>query len=369
MHHIYYLKCDRRDDPTTANILHRLSVQNNLSVLTTTRNTASVQIWNNQSIFPHPEDIYGDGTLKDDELRVNKYDLSIRDSHYYSKNIENYMHSDTKIIATIRHPFQRVEFAFHYDNIAADAGILNQNVADPFEYFLQHIMEYPLEVTRSQMAFFAGMNLQEAAKSKPYMLHYLEFINDIFGVVIITEPEFYDEGLILLKRYFRWELKDIIYIPNKSQLNYTGKLDKVSDSENSQFWNFQSKLFIDIFMYKFFVKIHKENVIKEGDSFNHELYIFRVINERVGKFCKQIKTEVLQIESTDFSTAFKVTKPDCKMMITTPSHMEYILSFRQYQQLCELNFDSLELVNRQLFDFCSKYRSYFQQVFPYMQNK
>jgi len=117
--------------------------------------------------------------------------------------------------------------------------------------------------------------------------------NEQFFVLIL---ERFDESLVLMKRYFNWELEDILYIKLLESCdggkNWDGlpiKCDKDKKYDRSVLQQIQDVNRLDQRVYDFFLKKLAERIAQEGQSFQDELRTFKQMVSDLSFHCNTEK--------------------------------------------------------------------------------
>merc|ERR1712168_23455 len=115
----------------------------------------------------------------------------------------------------------------------------------------------------------------------------IKHIDEMYSLVIINE--YFDESLLLLRRKFCWDIKDIIYIPLRAR-HYQGKNKKL-DEHLKKIHEDRSKA--DYTLYEYF-KRKLEKQIKIEPYFSYELENYQQILKEVTSFCEIIQSFLKQ---------------------------------------------------------------------------
>ena len=164
-----------------------------------------------------------------------------------------------------------------------------------------------------------------------------------FSVIIIAE--YFDESLVLLRRRFCWDIKDMINVELRNR-----KYDnKYSIPTTSAVANHQAYSAIDYALYDYFVMKLLISINAEP-HFWDELYVFRNVKERVQSYCTDVisrlktginsiygmveKKEEKSFDPSPWGHPFVVSAVDCAMMSLRTLVHRNMLKVRQFPELC-----------------------------------
>jgi len=138
---------------------------------------------------------------------------------------------------------------------------------------------------------------------------------DKMGPVLITE--YFDEGLLLMKRKFNWDLQDILYIKLfdscATQRNHDGKFVKcgplVEASSDMYRKLITENNALDQVLYDAFLARYKEEVASMGPDFEEELKQFRMLRGALVDYCKDdlaafLKNREAYLTGVNYCTQF-----------------------------------------------------------------
>ena len=153
----------------------------------------------------------------------SRWDIMNRHSVFNQSNALKFLHNDTVFIATLRHPLEHLKSTFNHYKLGKHLGMPNDSVELFLENPSKHERLLPaslynriakeqhvyISFTKSRMAFEFGFDLSRAEVDSKYVSDYLEYLNNTFLQVIITD--LYDESLIILREKLSWTYK-VYYI-------------------------------------------------------------------------------------------------------------------------------------------------------------
>ncbi len=171
--------------------------------------------------------------------------------------------------------------------------------------------------------------------------------------MILTE--YFDESLILLRRYLCWNTKDIIYSRLKASPGKKSRYispDVVSDTIVEKHRHYNPG---DYALYAFYNNTLWDILSKQTEDFWEEVKVFRNINNQVADFCKDIYA-VLKVKNMDIASLrtllldyygnelviaqnkwteeFTVDPLDCALMMLSESAYRNIFTVKQHPRVC-----------------------------------
>lgn len=146
-----------------------------------------------------------------------------------------------------------------------------------------------------------------------------------FDLILIVE--FYDESLVLLKRYMCWELKDIVYSRKHVQVYQTNRVIPLTDPVTQQWFDNNDP---DSVLYRKSVEEFHRKVKAEGGDFQEEVKQFQSILTLINSFCASESGERLTVEESQWNSAFHFYYDECSAL--TESTTVSISQIRQWQK-------------------------------------
>ena len=299
-------------------------------------------------LIPHPKD------LMNDKKFAHKLNIVNVHSVFNKSAIDLFMPADTQLVATMRHPFTQLQSAFNYYNLKRHLHI--PDVGDPLKEFLKDPAKYDkllpgsmynhisaitgikLSFTKNRMAFEFGFDLTQIHNTT-YVQQHLMHIKKSFNIVIITEH--YDESLLLLRKQFCWQYKDILYLGLRNH-TYTGK-NKSPDSFGEYYKSHKQWAPLDYLIYDQFLKIHRNSVESQGPKFLDEVAHFKKVLQQVNRYCSDIcspkgfrnrSINYLTVAKSVFHNDFFVTPKDCGIMMVSDTYLQNTIKLYQYWTFC-----------------------------------
>ena len=203
---------------------------------------------------------------------------------------------------------------------------------DPVDGFLNHPQEFCDEnfkpnicYLNNRMSMDLGLSAYGLRSFKRNHTEVQEFVAKVdrqFDLMLLFE--YFDESMILLRRYLNWEMKDVIYIkvnaaPFKSKYVWNRK-PVLNSAQTAKFqeWEAVDIALYDYFSAKFFRKIGEEH------SFNDEVEAFKQIRSTVENFCQNeagAKNQIKWIPSSRWTREFSVSIWDCQAMMLSEDEL------------------------------------------------
>ena len=223
-----------------------------------------------------------------------KYDILNIHSRYNGREVlTKYMHRDTFVIATLRHPAEQMISWFRYYGYSKQLEMVKVSFSDyldnPKQYSRNFSGGNPMDLMWNGMSNDIGLsefnipkgltmsqlkNDPEHMKSVERFLEWAESEIDFFLI-----SEVFDESLILLKDMLNWKLEDLMYFSQNAAAN---KINDVDDDLRDKLIQFS---YIDYLLYqkmlsKFLtLKSEKEKYIEE------EVFELQKLNKEFSDYC------------------------------------------------------------------------------------
>ncbi len=334
---VFYLKIHKTASSTTTTLLYRLAWKHQLTIVPVTRD-------------PYPQHDILDYVMHFPGEKIVERSYNILAEHviYNEKDIKKLLQKNAIYIATIRYPMAQFKSAFH-EFLAKQTGI---KASDPVKTFLENVYVHTANMTPRQFVKTANHMIQEfgilpcKVNHKAEVHKWIKYIQKHFDLIMIAE--YYDESLIMLRQLMCWEMKDIIYLSQRTA-NYKYK-SSVQDRIIRQTHRTLSAA--DYMLYDHFVgKLHQQ-LSKQTGEFWSELYHFRQVNNVVRSFCSNVENELKKNAQSIYALAnkfesiallakpyggdFVVTAIECAVMKLRTRVMRNILKVLQMPELCAL---------------------------------
>lgn len=241
----------------------------------------------------------------------DEYEILCNHVVFNEASFHDILPDDTFLFTIIREPFAQFISTLDYYGYSPSgyiAKILNLGVSDPLSVYLHSPWRYEpsdpyFSMTNNRMSVDLGVP-KNLLRNGTFLKSYFTNINSVFNLVLLRE--YFDESLILLKRYTCWSFRDIVYTrhnvwPFKRKYNLT--VDAINSHRK---WNVA-----DYMLYETFHKIFWDKVTEEKEFFD-EVFHFKKIQKKVDIFCfSGQQRNGLTIYDSKWSPGFVVTSEDC----------------------------------------------------------
>ena len=310
--HVFFLKVHKAASTTVMNVLYRFALKRDLYVmLPKSRNilSESSRVWRSAAIDLPPG--------------VPYFDILCNHIVYNEQLITASMHPDTKFVAIVRQPLSQFVSAFeYYRNVFHLSYLKNIPSWDPILTYMKDPIEWEVPIRRSythnRMSFDFGMGMSELYGDRVRISEYLDYLNDTFDLVMLSER--FDESMVLLKRLLGWRLQDVIYIKS-NVFNAKGRNDTrgpeilprqhvFTEREKHVHRAFNAA---DYALYDYFAERFQKKVESEGESFSDEVKAYKMLLDQVGLFCEDRKKPA-SLQMSAWGESFKLTRYECELM-------------------------------------------------------
>ncbi|KAJ8309773.1 hypothetical protein KUTeg_011638 [Tegillarca granosa] len=209
---------------------------------------------------------------------------------------------------------------------------LHNPVYNLLKYSELYEPENPVESwTNNRQSVDFGFPSDLFKNSDPSKIHtYLQQLNSDFRLVMIAE--YFDESVILLRRYVNWTMKDILYISKNIQ-RYNRRPFK---SEYELRYLHRLRAPLDYALYDFFIKVFWQKVSQEGGNFHEEVVYFRKLRLAVENFCRQNTREpkiTFTATESRWHELFTIQNEDCNLLLTPEVTFTEIIRYKQYPEI------------------------------------
>ena len=322
-HHLFYLKIYKTGSSTLTNILNRKALLNNFTICNVGLREPRLKQFLMTKSNPSSDEGY-------------KCDMHTAHTDFVYDKIMQVMHSDTILVATLRHPFENLRSSYYFfQRRRVDLRIQTKG-KDPIETLLTSSVFHPqlkqyafpgkFSFYQNVMSKFFNIDQVQAAMDSAYLRRSIQNIAKHFKMMILCE--YYDESLVLLKRMMCWEMKDILYITHKNATRI--KPPRRPEDYGLLYERHQNISSVDYALYNHFLEEHKIHSKAAGESLVREVKAFHKTNAIMNDFCWGILRDAsaiynlhhlhnlssirIKIESSEFSKDIWITGGDCLLM-------------------------------------------------------
>ncbi|GFO42286.1 galactose-3-o-sulfotransferase 3 [Plakobranchus ocellatus] len=337
---IVFAKVHKAASSTLQNILLRFAIARNLSVLLPARKKSSTTLSDRGSrlipkeIIEHPEG--------------QPFDILCNHIIYNQTEISRYFRDSAVRVAILREPLKQTLSALAYFTQyyppASMAKGFQKHPDDPINGFLNNPSDFcdPNDSAgpagsyiNNRMSVDLGIDRHDFESTKKNMSKIQAFIKQVekqFNIILIAD--YFDESMILLRRYLGWSMKDIIYIKvNTANLNRNPVWRREPIVTAKILESFHRWQRIDYELYQHFLHQFQEKIRNEP-HFVDELNAYRKVKSTVKDFCvNDNKHEVLHIPRSTWTARFEVSKRTCTLMTLTEYYMVALAKEKQLNRL------------------------------------
>ena len=146
-------------------------------------------------------------------------------------------------------------------------------------------------------------------KNETFIDEWLEMLDSKFDIILIVE--YFQESIVLMRRTFGWNIKDIMY----NRQNTTPVRHAVGPVDPQLVRRYKAWSRVDYKLHYHFNRTLWRKIADEGDDFWNELAYFKSALNQTNMFCQrteQDRSKMLHFAATDWSFAFNVSSNDCK---------------------------------------------------------
>ncbi|XP_067684332.1 galactose-3-O-sulfotransferase 2-like [Haliotis asinina] len=299
--HIAFLKVHKCASSTMLNIFYRFGYKRGLNFVLPIQGNYLRMIHQKGliSVVPPPA--------------MSGYDILCNHvTKFNREQFSRYLPPDSKYIAIVREPFQRMYSAFHYYRDVLHFPILTKvGGLDPFKTYLNNITSLETmwgdhSYTNNKMARDFGFPTQDYKNISKFKT-YLRTLDKQFHLVMVSEM--FLESLVLLRRLLKWSMEDVIFLT----INVHEHKQLTTDASSEKLEPF---LALDRILYGHYVTRLKEQINEQGPDFQKELQYFKDVNSRVTDLCSANMTtnKMLSFRTNEWHDDFTITLQDCDML-------------------------------------------------------
>ena len=333
------IKVHKTGSSTVASILYRYGIRRGLSFVMT-----------KQKYQYYPNTIDKSYTTFYPACKQDKYDILNIHSRYNGRDVlTKYMHKDTYVIATLRHPMDQMISALKYYGYVDKLKEMGKTIQDFFDnprYLTRDHMA--LLLTWNPMSYVIGLNdfnipsglkkssLENDLKYTKEIERFLNWTEDNIDFFMISEK--LDESLILLKDRLGWRIEDMIYF----SLNTAASPPERNDVDtNTLLIKTREFSYIDYLLYER-MKVKLDRMIEEkGDELEVEVSKLRSLNKEFSEYC----LARVEVDSTLYGSVkilgntLRDDRKDNRCCVETRfNELEYLDEIKKYMEhSCRVN--------------------------------
>lgn len=327
---VVFLKVHKAGSTTVQNILLRHAFENDLNV--------ALPKWHLDSLSFH---VIGNEILRESLIPLpsgEEYNILCNHIVYNKELLDELMPSNTQFIGIVRDPMTQFLSSAKYFQFFSvlQRDTVNKSIANDLDKltidYIHNSSRYPkidaqdiTEKIHNYQSNDFGLK-KEDFDNDAAINKLLEQIDKEFLIVMLME--YFDESLILLKRYMCWKFSDILYITK----NVQGVLPMVLYNPFIKSW-VQKHNMADFRLYNHMRSRFWKQVAEEGDSFHDEVTEFKFIRKKVNDFCFRNKEGELFIEKSRWNEQFDITMDDCRLLRYDERQIVCMMMFRQAEKV------------------------------------
>ena len=322
--HVAFLKVHKSGSTTTQNMLLRFGWNRNLTfVLPPSKNRFGYP-----NIISLLESLTTSNTLPPPPGK--QFDILCNHVIYSRNTFKLFLPADTFYIGIVRDPYENFKSILHY---LRPAHVFKINSSLPGSEFLRNPAAYEPKMspkfssTKSRMSVEFGFPDEKVeTNDKVEAQEYIKILDEDFGLVMVAE--YFEESVVLMRRYLNWSTKDIIYLDKnvyrkENESPYLGPFDRQKYKKWAQ---------IDYILYEHFFRKLWEHIRAGGLDFDWELLHYKEIRKMSSEFCNQkqlLALAKLKVMKSKWSDAFELTHEDCAELLR--GEIDFIQRIRKRQ--------------------------------------
>ena len=268
------------------------------------------------SRFSWPAPFFADEV---DVRRLKKEKANILAHHAvyrFKSEFQKVMLPGAKFVTILRNPVERFESQFFYDkfdklfNVDKEDNLLLAFLNAKESWSVLNMSFEQREIlklfTNGMMFDLTGELLSEETPQENIEVLIKEIEND-FDLVLLME--YFDEGLILLRKVFDWNFLDLVY--KRKNVRSVKHRNMITDKVREEIMAINKG---DVQLYNHFLTIFKDRLKTYGRNFNRHLEIFRHINKEVNRNCHNGKSILSAEEMGTILDRLYLTKQEYRLV-------------------------------------------------------
>ena len=303
---IYYVKIHKTGSSTLQNILYRIGLRQNLFF--------ALFACPYGMTYPNPpkeEYTYSRPTADN----FTEYHFITDHTMFDNEAYKSYMPDNTKVITLLRHPLKQLKSTFRFWNLPLQLGI--PSYEDVIGKFLRQPGKYEktrnsfgcppmiqISQTKNPQSHHLGLKNPAEVMEKP-VEEFIEGLDKNISLVLLLER--FEESLILMKRMFCLETKDIVHLSLFSTEFFSRHTyDYKKSDEIDLISRHRRYSTADYLLYEHFEAKLDHTIKEEGAGFQVELKLFQGIKHKVRQFCNESCTVFSQLVIEDVDQRSKL---------------------------------------------------------------
>jgi galactosylceramide sulfotransferase len=315
-HNVAFLKVHKAGSTTAMNIFLRFAIDKELNIALPNRSKG----------YGFNYLGYGDTVRRKNLVPLppgESYNILCNHVIYNRNAFRDIMPNDTVYVAILREPTNHFisasQYYGFYKTLEKLAGNGSYTPSKLIGAFLRSPKEYKKKLNsvyvHNRMLYDFGLS-QSHWDSTVLVHNYIQQLGKDFKLVMLME--YFDESLVLMRRFLNWNMKDILYIPRN--VLKTGEKISIDPEviDLLKHWNTA-----DYKLYKHFQQKFWTQVSQEGPEFFLEVQQFKLINKQTKDFCIDLKRTASHkvptlrwtVRSSQWNEEFTITSHDCQIML------------------------------------------------------
>ena len=249
---------------------------------------------------------------------VAKYDM-VFNHQIFDPAIYDYLHNDTFTFTIIRKPRENFISSFNYwSQIGGWQYLVGIPGPDKlFSYFLNPRKYEPdnvfMSFTNNRQSVDLGFDVRNHRfNDTEYIKTFIRRLDRYFDLVLIFE--YYNESLVMLKRWLGWTTKDILYFKKLKFTNLAESQKRTTTMTEGQERLFDAVTPADNALYDHFLSVFKEKMSKEK-HLKEEVEEFRQVLHKVTVFCGSADHVQLNIPAGRWTDQVSILRPNCHFLL------------------------------------------------------
>jgi len=335
IYNIYYAKVHKAGSTTISTMFDRLALRHDVNIYLVEGSQDTNARFHTREFLP-PQGV--------ERKQPNMF---FYHQHFNHQDAAKIMQPDTHYIGSVRFPLTQlaslvVEFQWYnklHLNLHGDfVGQLIEN--------LEMILQLP--EAQSDRPYILGSTATDLglynSHNKTFATEHLDELAKLFEFMTVTE--YFKESLILMRRAFCWQMKDIVYTVQRKR-----NIFKYDDHLLP--WSLQEKhRKVSLPEYKIY-NIFKDrllNTISQEADFNHEMFTYERVLKKTASFCDVVIDKIrnnqsyvyncseddigVDVNPAPWGAPFRLHCLDCAVMRMETNVLMNVQKIRQYPELC-----------------------------------
>ncbi|XP_070205467.1 galactose-3-O-sulfotransferase 2-like isoform X2 [Littorina saxatilis] len=322
VHHVVFVKVHKAASTTVFNGFIRFAMSRDLNVMFPNRSwILSQKNPGLGKLAPHPKS------------PPFLFDILCNHVLFNHKLVKPYFPLDTQYVGIVRDPWEQVKSAFNYYTDVFRAPYL-KNAASFKDFILRQPELEPSNplssYTNNRMSLDLGLPPDEVTNAS-YVKPFVRHLDDVFDLMLLADR--FDESMVLLRRTFRWTMKDVVFLKLNS---HKAKVKDYFQPDAQTTRRFEQFAKFDVAVFRYFEKVFHKKIAAGGNDFFDELQIFTKLVQQVSEFCNKAQSHVgsLVAPANKWSKEFSIRRAECKILKVPEPTLNRVIRNQQLARLC-----------------------------------